>query len=195
VPQETDPKEVKDMKRLLIIGLGVALGVGWLVAPASASQPRFVSFQVDRTFVSPSLSAACGFDVTITFEGAVKGTLYTDPSTGTLRELDTQPGATTTVSSAASGKSFSFPDSSVLRYEYVNGVASGAPVTLTVAGLTDKVPGIPTDAGLVTFGSATVLFVDPASGFPIVDFGPPTAFSGHVNDPGSMVAAGCAAIA
>ncbi len=183
------------MRRLVLLGLGALVPLGWMGAPAKATQPRFVSFQVDRSFVSPSLSAACGFDVTITAEGTYKGTLYSDPSTGILRELDTQPGATTMVSSTASGKSFSFPISSVFQYQYVAGASPGAPVILTASGLSDKVPGIPADAGLITYGNATVLFVDATSGFPIVDFGSPTAFLGHAADFEAVVAAGCAAIA
>jgi hypothetical protein len=48
---------------------------------------------------------------------------------------------------------------------------------------------------VITFGDAVVLFVDPSSGFPIVDFGTPTGFSGHANDPITEIAAGCAVLA
>jgi hypothetical protein len=93
-----------------------------------------------------------------------------------------------------SGKSFTFPFATTFHFDYPNGTAPGSPAVVTTRGLIDKVPGIPADAGVVTYANAKVLFVD-SSGVPIVDFGPPTAFNGKVNDPAAAIAALCAALA
>ncbi len=174
--------------------VGSVVVVGSWGASAAATQPLIVSFQLDRTFVSPFYSAACGFEVSITYAGVSKGSLYYDRTGAILRELDAQPSATITVSSTASGRSFSFPLEAVYQYQYPNGTSPGASATVTAFGLSDKVPGIPSSAGALTYGNATVLFVDGTSGFPIVDFGPPTSVSGHWNGPAAVIAAGCAAL-
>jgi hypothetical protein len=161
---------------------------------ADATTPTFVTIQVNRTFVSPFFSAACGFAVTITEIGTLKATVFTDATGAILAETDTQPGYVIMYSSIQTGKAFAYPFSTVLHFDYPNGTTPGAPVLLVATGLADKVPGVPADAGLVTYGNATMLFVDP-SGVPIVDFGPPTAFNGNVNNPLTAIAAGCAALA
>src|SRR5262245_3951766 len=111
-----------------------------------------------------------------------------------IREIDTQPVFTVKVSSPVSGKSFSFPFATAFRFDYSGGTTPGSHVVVTASGLVDKVPGIPADAGLVTFGNATVLFIDP-NGVPIVEFGAPTAIKGKATDPAAALAALCAALA
>lgn len=177
------------LKQCFMIGV-LALGAGVV----RADSPTFVTFEVNRTFVSQSFSAACGFEVDITQVGQVKGTVFHDPTGATIiREIDTQPGFTVTLSSPASGKSVSFPFATAFHFDYLNGTAPGSLAVVTARGLFDKVPGIPADAGVVTYGHGTVLFVE--GGVPIVDFGTPTAFNGKENDPAAAIATLCAALA
>jgi len=165
-----------------------------VAVPVSATNPIFLTIAVNDTFVSPSFTAACGFEVSITEVGILKAKVFADDAGSIVREIDTQPGFVTEFSSSESGKSFAYPFSTVFHFDYVNGTTPGVPVLVTATGLMDKVPGMSADAGRVTYGSATVLFVDP-SGVPIVDFGEPTAINGRANDLGALVAAGCAALA
>ena len=174
-----------------LIVLALSLGT----VTARADNPTFVTYEVNRTFVSPSFSALCGFEIDITQVGTLKGTVFYDPAGAMIiKEIDTQPGFTETVSSPFSGKSFTFPFATAFRMDYPNGATPGSPAIVTATGLTDKVPGIPADAGTVTYGQGTVLFVDP-SGAPIVDFGAPTEFHGSLVDPATAIAALCAALA
>ena len=159
-----------------------------------AALPMFFTAEVNRTFVSPFFTAACGFEVSITEIGTFKATVFADQAGEIMGELDTQPGFVITYSSAETGKQLSFPFSTVFHYEFPNGAEPGAPAIVTAVGLVDQVPGIPADAGRVIYGNATVLFVTP-DGVPIVDFGEPTAFTGHLNDLATIAEAGCAALA
>jgi len=165
-----------------------------LAATVDAAKPTFFRIDVNETFVSPFFTAACGFEVSITQVGTLKATVFTDAAGAIIAEIDTQPGFVTMFSSSETGKAFAYPFSTVFHVEYPNGTTPGAPVILRATGLADRVPGIPADAGVVTYGDATVLFVDP-NGVPIVDFGAPTAIRGHANDFSSVIAAGCAALA
>src|SRR5262245_2405504 len=103
------------LKRCFLMGVMMALGAG-IARPDS---PRFVTYQLDRTFVSPSFSAFCGFQVDITQVGPLKATVFYDASGAQIiREIDTQPGFTVKVSSPVSGKSFSFPFATAFRFDY-----------------------------------------------------------------------------
>jgi hypothetical protein len=178
-----------------VVFVGSVAGASWSVPPASAAQPSFFSASIDRTIASPFYSAACGFEVDVTTTGTVKGVALTDADGSVIREIDTQPGARITFSSPATAGSFSFPWATTYTYRYIEGTDPGDHAIVTANGLAGKVPGIGADAGVITFGDAVVLFVDPSSGFPIVDFGAPTGFSGHVNEPLAEIAAGCAVLA
>src|SRR5262245_50889447 len=162
---------MSSLGRCLTVAVGLALTSGLL----GSGPPTLITYQFKRTDASPSYSAFCGFEVDITRSGPLKAFLFYDQSgSRIIREIDTQPGFTYTLSSPQSGKSFSFPFGTAFRIEYPNGTTPGAPAVVTATGLMDKVPGIPAEAGTVTFGHATVLYLDP-NGIPIVDFGPPTA--------------------
>ena len=178
------------LKQCLAAVLTLTLGAGM----ARSDSPTFVTIPLHRTFVSPSFSAFCGSEVDITQIGTLKATVFVDASgTQIIREIDTQPGFTLTVSSPVTGKSFSFPFATAFHFDYPSGTTPGSPAVVTARGLFDKVPGIAADAGTVSYGNATVLFLD--SGVPIVDFGAPTAVNGRVNDPVAAIAALCAALA
>jgi hypothetical protein len=159
-----------------------------------AAPPTFFEADVNRTVVSPVFTAACGFEVSVTEVGTVKATVFASGDGVIVSEIDTQPGYEITFSSSASGKEFSFPFATAFHYEFPDGATAGSPAIVTATGLLDKVPGISAESGRVIYGDATVLFVD-ANGVPIVDFGAPTFFTGHVNDLFTLVEAGCAALA
>jgi hypothetical protein len=179
----------------LVVAAGAALAVTSLFAPPSfADEPIHVAFTVDRSFVSPQYSAACGFVVVITEEGTFKGTAFINPAGSVVREVDSQPGATIAIGAPASGKSFAFPVTAILHYQYVAGVTPGSPVVVTATGLSDKVPGIPADAGSVEFPDAVVLVVD-TTGFPIVDLGPAQPVHGSSNSLATAITALCTALA
>ena len=174
---------------LIVLVLTFGAGTAW------ADSPTFVTYDINQMFVSPSFSALCGFEIDITQIGTLKGTVFYDPAgTMIIKEIDTQPRFTVKVSSPSSGKSFSFPFATAFRFDYPNGATPGSRAIVTANGLIDKVPGAPADAGAVTYGNGTVLFIDP-SGAPIVDFGAPTAFNGSAVDPAAAIAALCAALA
>src|SRR5262245_37205516 len=175
-------------------GACVVLTALTLGQPAHADRPTFFMAEVDRTFVSPFFSAACGFEVSITEVGTVKAKVHADATGNIVSEIDTQPGYRVTYGSNASGKAFSFPFATVFHFDFPFGAAPGSPAIVIATGLVDKVTGLPADAGRVTYGEATVLFVD-SNGVPIVDFGAPTAFTGHANDFDAIVETGCAALA
>jgi hypothetical protein len=160
---------------------------------ALAAAPVRESIPVAVTFQSPLYTAACGFPVLVTQAGTLKATLFLDPSASIVHEVDTQPGYKITFSSPATGRSFTYDFAVTTHYEYTDGAAPGSLATVVSAGMVRKVPGIPPDAGRMTF-DGTVLFLD-AGGVPIVDFGAPSMVSGHVNDVTASIAAGCAALA
>jgi hypothetical protein len=182
-------------KSLLLIPIAAML-LGAAVAPVAGAQPRYFSVPIHSSFVSPFYTAQCDATVMISYEGIIAGLLFTDRSGTTVREIDTQPGTTITFSAPATGLSFSFPFATTYRYTYTDGAAPGTAATVYANGLGVKVPGLPADAGAVTYGNAVVLYIDSSSGFPIVDYGLPTAFAGHINEPypDAEIAAGCAAL-
>jgi hypothetical protein len=160
---------------------------------AGGGGPTHFSEQVDFSFVSPYYTDLCGFDVSESLAGTLKATLFFDRSGTVLRETDTQPGAVQTFSSATTGRSFSWPFASTLVTTYPNGTALGAPAVARGSGLAAKIPGVPADAGVVTFGQATV--VGYQDDVPVIDLGPITGQSGHSNDFATEDAAICAALA
>ena len=182
------------MRKTYTPSLCLTLAVLVVGSAVRANPPTFFTAVVNRTFISPFFTAACGFEVSISEVGTVKATVLSDQSGEIVSEIDTQPGFVVTYSSSASGKEFFFPFATAFHYDFPSGVTAGSPAIVIATGLVDNVPGLPADAGRVVYGDATVLFVAPG-GIPIVDYGAPTAFSGDANDFGAIVEAGCAALA
>ena len=168
----------------------------WTAASvAGAAAPTRVAYPVNVTTPIPELGAVCGFDVTLTITGTFKGIVFTDQRTGAIvREIDTQPATRFVWSSPTTGKSFSTPWATVYFYEYRAGTDPGAPVVVSASGLDFRTKGFSASAGRVVFGDAIMVFVTP-DGVPIVDFGSPTARTGHTVDPELNDAAICAALA
>jgi len=179
------------MRRHAAVGfIIVALisSVGLTQAGASGAQ-RYTD-TVDFTYPLGYYSQLCGFPVQFRLSGAIDSTIFFDRSGSVVREVDTQPGAKETFSSPYG--SFSFPFASTLVTTYTNGAAVGSPAVATGEGLGGKVPGIPADAGQITYQGVVV--DESPSGIPIVGFAGVLSMHGHANDPAAADAAICAAL-
>lgn len=163
----------------------------WSAIPAGANQPRHVDDSVALSYPLPYYTKLCGFPVTFGLVGPIDSLLFFDAGGAVVREVDTQPGAVNTFSSPF--RSFSFPFASALRTTYTAGAAVGSAAIATGDGLAGKVPGIPADAGQISF-NGVVVDVTPA-GIPIVGFTNVRSTSGHSNDPALVDAAICASLA
>jgi len=147
-------------------------------SPAMATQPERVADSVTFTAPLAYYTNRCGVPVRFTLSGRIDSDLFYDQSGTIVREVDTQPGATQTFSSPY--HSFSFPFASVLHTTYSNGASVGSDAVSTGEGLAGKIPGIPADAGSITY-QAQVEGTSPA-GIPIVGFEGILAMRGHGND-------------
>jgi hypothetical protein len=182
-----------------VIAAGLAL-----IAPAAAAATPFSSAQatppshfsepVNFSFPLDYYTDLCGFPVVQTLDGTLNTTLRYDRSGNILSEIDTQPGATVTFSSPASGKSFSWPFADLLRTDYTNGAALGGDATSYGSGLGIKVPGVPAaDSGRIVFDAVVV--DSTGYGVPIVAFEGVISVQGHASDADAVDAAVCAALA
>jgi hypothetical protein len=98
-----------------------------------------------------------------------------------------------TWSSPTTGRSFTYPFSTVFHVTYPEGIDPGDPVVATVTGLDNKTPGISATAGFTRFTGGTVLFVE--DGVPYTNHGEPSLSHGRPNEPEAVDAALCAALA
>jgi hypothetical protein len=88
------------MRRFFLIVIGGLLAVGLLASPAHATKPLVVEdVRFDGTpAVDPDLSAACGFDVTVSTSGHFRGTVYFDKD-GNFRLFTGHPSLRETLTS------------------------------------------------------------------------------------------------
>jgi hypothetical protein len=187
----THPYERTHRMRRVAVALIVAITVSVNGAGvAGATAPVRLTDTVDVSYPLRYYSHLCGFPVHFRLAGRIDSDLFYDASGSVVREVDTQPGAVQTFSSPYA--SFSFPFASTLVTTYHDGAAVGAPAVATGAGLGGKVPGIPADAGRITY-QGVVVDLSP-SGIPIVAFTGIAGFSGHSNDPAAADAAICNAL-
>lgn len=177
--------------RRLMAALTVTITVISISAgTAHAAAPVRLSDTVDVSYPLGYYTHLCGFPVRFRLAGRIDSTLFFDQSGSVVREVDTQPGATETFSSPYA--SFSFPFASTLVTTYEHGAAIDASAIATGAGLAGKAPGIPADAGRITY-QGVVVDISPA-GIPIVAFSAVLTMSGHANDPAAADAAICRAL-
>jgi hypothetical protein len=178
----------------LRVGLAVtATMVALMAPPAQATPPGHFSEAVDLTYQEDYLTGFCGFPVFHSLVGTLKSTLHYDRSGAIVSETDTQPGATETFFAPTTGKSFSFPFASILRTDYTNGAALGSQAIATGSGMSLNVPGISAHAGRVVFSA--IVFDHTSYGVPIVAFTGVISWVGHENDPDTVDAAFCSALA
>ena len=164
-----------------------------MTASAQAQPPSHFAEPVNFSFPLDYYTNLCGFPVFQSLVGTLNTTLRYDRSGSIVSEIDTQPGTTVTFSSPTSGKSFSWPYAAILHTDYTNGGALGSNATAYGNGFSMKVPGIPADAGRVVFDA--VVFDSTPYGVPIIAFTGVISVAGHTNDPDTLDAAICAALA
>jgi len=171
----------------------LAATVALTAAPAHAAPPSHFAEPINLTYQEDYLTDFCGIPVFFTLAGTLKTTLRYDGSGAIIAEVDTQPGATLSFTAPTTGKSFSFPFAAILHTDYTDGAALGSDAVAYGSGLSLKVPGISAHAGRVAF-SAIVVDKTPY-GVPIVAFTGVIFWAGHENDPDTVDAAFCSALA
>lgn len=164
-----------------------------VVRPAAASPPTRFTEEVDITFFAPATSAVCGFPVFVTQTGTANVTLrYGADGTTVVRETDWNADLRTTFSAPTQGTSFSYPSGGQLQTEYPEGASLGKPAIATLTGFGNKLSGDSAEAGRVVM-LAVVVFVDPVTGIPGIDFVDVLSSSGHFL--GDTLSRRCAALA
>jgi hypothetical protein len=177
----------------LTVALCTALALLAIAASATGAGAQKLSFDVDENFYAPFTSDLCGIEVWIRFEGRVVVTVISDKDGAVVRELDTQPGFTTTFYSPETGKSFRFPEAIVWHWEYPEGAYPGAPVQGMATGMHGR-GGKVTDAGRVLFAGEVwdVVEIDGVP-LPLIDFWP-VGGSGRFADEVTYLAGRCEAL-
>ena len=104
--------------RRTLTGIAVLLLALAVPGLAAASQPVTTSFDTSGSFIDDDLSAACGFEVTVTRAGLTQVTLFSNSAGLVVRETDSTVGTTITYSSATTGKSFTYPRVLVFTFDY-----------------------------------------------------------------------------
>jgi hypothetical protein len=179
----------------LLVGLAFSAGAILIATPvaATAAPPTHLRVPFTLAVPSPEYSAACGFEVLVSVDTVIDVTLNT-MADGSVREIDTYPDLRIVVSAPSTGRSLEHVFGPT-TYDYPDGLYLGAPAVITSLGVRGDAPAIPADAGRVVTPGAVVAF-DPDLGFPIaVPTGPPISQSGNFEDPVTIVAAICAALA
>jgi hypothetical protein len=163
------------------------------VPAATADPPTRFTQQVDMTFFAPQTSAVCGFPVFVTPAGTTHVILrYAADGTTVVREQDWNPSLRTTFTAPTQGTAFSYQGGGQLHTDYPEGATLGKPAIATLAAFSRKIGDDPAEAGRVVM-SAVVVFIDPATGIPGIDFVDVLSQSGHFL--GDTLARRCAALA
>jgi hypothetical protein len=179
------------MCKLIALAVTTALAAA-LAGNSAAGPPTHTRTSLDITALSPEYTAACGFGVVLSASGTVDVTVHSNPD-GSAREQDVFPGLTITVSAPSTGRSFAHVFGPT-TYVYPSGVYAGAPAVITSLGVRGDAPGIPPDAGRVVSAGVVVAIV-PDLGPITVPTGPPVTQTGNFEEPATIVAAICAALA
>jgi hypothetical protein len=128
------------------------------------------TFEVDQTVYAPGTSAICGFDVFVTTQGTAHVMLFvSQDGSSVVREMDWNTGWTQTFSAPALGTSYTQRTAGPLITTYPEGTDLGDPATAVVVGSNGRIGDDPGEAGRTVF-DAVVVFVDPATGIPGIDF-------------------------
>ena len=116
------------MRRLWLITVVPALLlVG--VAPAAAAGPVRISFNIDRTQISPRLTAECGFPVEVHQEGKRNGLFFLDDQGNVKREILHDASFTNTWTNVNTGRSVTSTHPIVARTTYAPDGSSTVVVT------------------------------------------------------------------
>jgi hypothetical protein len=170
------------VRRLLVL---ITVALSALAVAASSSAQRAVHLKnvidISNSFVSPLLSEACGFPVTVTVSGAVDVTLIYNDAGLVVRHIENTPAGRATFSS--SDGSFSFPEATTSVFTYPGGATLGSTANFHSSGLLafGLVPGFGvSNAGIDIVANAVVVDFLP-EGIPVVDFSDATIFISHGN--------------
>ena len=182
------------VRKLAVAAAAWAAAAGLLLVSAGVASAESVvhlrGLPASGTFLDENLSAACGFDVTVTYSGTFNATLFLDTSGTIVREMDVAPAATTTFS--GNGRTLRQQDNAVLFADYPEGATVGAPANLKLVGLFGHVPGIGADAGQALMTGTVVGFT--AEGDPIVQPDDPYLSHGNRAPFEAITAAICGAL-
>jgi hypothetical protein len=115
----------------------LALGGGMLAAtPAWATPPQhFHHLPLNFSFRDDALSDACGFDVFQVAAGLIDITLLYDQGGTLIREIDTFPTFTVSITAPSTGKSIGSRVAAPLITDYTGGGAVGTPAVVRITGL------------------------------------------------------------
>ncbi|HET8950121.1 MAG TPA: hypothetical protein VFN44_06415 [Solirubrobacteraceae bacterium] len=159
-------------------------GCGAFLPAAAASPPLKDRFPVEAEFDYAPLSDACGFPVTIAFDGTFAIKVLSGPG-GVLREIDTQP--STKVTFRSESGAVVLPFSAVLHATYPQGAVIGAPARLVLTGSSFGVPGfLGASTGRVVLAGTVV---DIEDGFPFTRFTELISATGEVTGDEELCAA------
>jgi hypothetical protein len=158
----------------------VALPIVMLApATASAAPPLRFSAEVDVTGYAAGLSATCGFDVFVTIQGTANAILFLDADASAIvREIDWNAGWTRTYVAPSLGTAYTQRFGGPLLTSYPNGTDVGDAAVAVVAGTGGRIGDDPAEAGRVVY-DAVIVFVDPATGIPAIDFVGVESATGH----------------
>ena len=149
-----------------LIAAAVITGSLALTSGATAAPPLRDRFPVAGEFNLDTITASCGFPVTVSITGTFSIAVFQDRNGQVTREIDTQPGAILTYSSK--GGSVSYPFSGVLHTSYPQGAVVGAPAELVVTGNTGPFSDtVPLGSGRVVLDGFVAAVED---GFPLTRF-------------------------
>jgi hypothetical protein len=180
------------MRRLALLFVVVVAGAA-AAASQAAAPVQLKGIDISDSFTIPDL---CAFPVTVTISGTASVTLWLNDSGQVVRELDTAPGATMTLS--GNGNSFSFPSAVVARTDYgPAGATLGSSATVTLTGMFGHVPGyIASDAGqLIIIGATVVDFAsEQGAQIPVTDGGDVQTQHGIFHDGNEIATAICSAL-
>ena len=170
------------MRRLLVF-ITVALSALAVAATSSAQRAVHLNNAIDisNSFVSPLLSEACGFPVTVTVSGSLDVTLIYNDAGLVVRHIENTPSGRATFSS--SNGSFSFPEAATSVFTYPGGAMLGSTANFHSSGLLrfGLVPGFGvSNAGIDIVANAVVVDFSP-EGIPVVDFTESTIVISHGN--------------
>jgi len=176
-------------------GLTAVVAAAALLIPgtAAATPPVRYTFEADQTFFAPQTSAVCGFDVYVRVQGTAHVILFLGPDgTSIVREIDWNSGWTETLTAPDLGTSYTQRTAGPLITWYPEGTDIGDPATAMLVGSNGRIGDDPAEAGHLVW-DAVVVFVDPVTDIPGIDFVNLVAAHGHFI--GDNIARRCAALA
>ena len=114
---------------------------------AAADQPLREVNHFDNDVKLVRASNACHFEIRGHFVGESIFTLFYDKAGNIIKEIDVFPSLKETIYRPGTDQSYTSESPAVLIQYYTNNAALGSPVTATLTGLVERIPGVGIDAG------------------------------------------------